>query len=517
DPKAVPTPAPPVATPLTPVPATPPLVGPPAPPGTHCPVDPPTPAVSIRVRVPACVDVGHELEYRLCVENCSRAAAHHVLVRNPLPANVRFARATPEPNVREPELQWQLGTLAPHACREIVLVVVPTAPGEVKDCARVQFEHGECVCTKVCAAPAAPPPPQAQITLKKCGPERATQFEALSYQLLVTNTGNAEATGVTLTDTLPDGLEHASGKHELTWDPFNLAPGQSRCFDYQVIAKRLGKLCNKATAAAGALRQEASHCVTVEPRIGLTKKGPERHSVRRPAEYQLTVINPGERPVTGLAVTDLLPAGTTFVSASDGGQLMGNRVQWSLGTLAAGASRTVTVELQAAAEGEVINQAEATADGGQSAKAEARTVFEGATGLTFDIKPDANIAPVGKPLPCRITVVNQGTQAATNVVIKVVLPPQVDFDSAAGPQDLKFQRKDNLVAFDALPTLPAQGQAMYLVTVKPKQAGGEVRFTAEMEAAELRSGAVRREAVVNVVPEGGNDKGEPPLLPKEGR
>src|SRR5262249_46678100 len=44
--------------------------------------DPPTPSVTIRVRVPDRVAAGKELEYQLLVENNSQAAAHHVIVRN---------------------------------------------------------------------------------------------------------------------------------------------------------------------------------------------------------------------------------------------------------------------------------------------------------------------------------------------------------------------------------------------------------------------------------------------------
>src|SRR5262245_36017978 len=68
--------------------------------GSPCPPDPPTPVVALRVRVPAVAGLGQELEYHICVENSSAAAAHHVLVRNPLPANTRFVRATPEPSTR---------------------------------------------------------------------------------------------------------------------------------------------------------------------------------------------------------------------------------------------------------------------------------------------------------------------------------------------------------------------------------------------------------------------------------
>ncbi|HJT79279.1 MAG TPA: hypothetical protein VJ739_18935, partial [Gemmataceae bacterium] len=144
--------------------APPAVLAPPPPAGPRpafaYPVDPPVPTVALRVRVPATVAAGQEVEYHITVENRSRAAAHHVLVRDPLPANARFVRATPEPFARAPELLWKFGTLGPCARREIILVLTPTGPGEVRNCARVQFEHGECVSTRVgSAAPPAEPSP----------------------------------------------------------------------------------------------------------------------------------------------------------------------------------------------------------------------------------------------------------------------------------------------------------------------------------------------------------------------
>ena len=123
------------------------------------PVDPPVPTIALRVRVPATAGADEELQYNITVENTSRAGAHHVAVRNPLPANVRFVRATPEPNQKDPELRWNFGTLEPGARKEIVLVVKPTGPGDVQNCARVQFEHGQCVTTRVGNAPAPTPAP----------------------------------------------------------------------------------------------------------------------------------------------------------------------------------------------------------------------------------------------------------------------------------------------------------------------------------------------------------------------
>jgi uncharacterized repeat protein (TIGR01451 family) len=66
------------------------------------PCDPPTPVVKIRVRVPACGRPGEPIEYRICVYNDSPADAHHVVVKNAVPANARFVRASPEPHAKEP-------------------------------------------------------------------------------------------------------------------------------------------------------------------------------------------------------------------------------------------------------------------------------------------------------------------------------------------------------------------------------------------------------------------------------
>jgi uncharacterized repeat protein (TIGR01451 family) len=240
------------------------------------PADPPAPVVVLRVRVPANAVSGQELEYRLCVENCSPAAAHHVIVRNPLPANARFVRASPEPDAREPELLWRLGTLEAGGKRDVVLVLTPTGGDDMKNCARVQFEHGECVTTKV-ARPS--------LSIQKQGPAQAVLSDTLNYRLTLTNTGTADLTNLLLTDILADGLEHASGKDRLSWIMGTLAPGQSQSVDYQVVAKKLGRLCNKAIAtAAGGLREERESCVTVsEMKLELGMTGPERRYLNIPA------------------------------------------------------------------------------------------------------------------------------------------------------------------------------------------------------------------------------------------
>jgi uncharacterized repeat protein (TIGR01451 family) len=409
-------------------------------------------------------------------------AAHHVIVRNPLPANARFVKAEPEPTVREPELVWRFGTLGPCACKEITLVLAPTGSGDITNCARVQFEHGQCVRTRLS---------RGQLELRKTGPAQAVLYDALTFRLVVANTGTSEVANVVLTDTLPDGLEHASGKNVLSWDLGTLAPGQSRRVEYQAIAKKADRLCNQAVVtAAGGLREETSHCVTVtEPKLQLIMTGPEKRYLNRPATYQITVINPGSGPATNVAISNVLPSGTMLVSASAGARTVGNQVQWLIGTLLPGARQTVQLSLRAQAPGEVRNQASATAARGLSAQAEAVTIFEGATGLTVDVDDRDDPVEVGKDTSYLITVINQGNVPATKVQVVAAVPEQMAIADVKGPGNVT--KDGNKITFEPVTVAPG-ATATFEVFVKPLKPG-DVRFRVEVSADQLPAGPVRRE------------------------
>jgi uncharacterized repeat protein (TIGR01451 family) len=446
------------------------------------PQDPPVPVVVLSVRVPATTSAGQELVYHLCVENCSAAAAHHVVVRNPLPAGASFVRSDPQPSAREPELLWTLGTLDPGQCRDIVLVLAPTGKEDIKNCARVQFEHGQCVRTRIA---------RAELKLQKSGPSQGVLYDALSYRLTVTNTGEAQATGVKVTDTLPAGLEAVGGKNPLTWDIGTLGPGESKTVEYQAAAKASGRLCNRASAiAAGGLHAEADSCVTIgEPRLGLTMAGPARRYLNMNAVYQLTVANPGTVTLGNIRIANPLPAKTTFVSASSGGRLAGNEVTWSISSLAPGATRTVELALRSQEAGKVCNQAVARAERGLSAQAEACTEFIGVSALLIEVVDTDDPVEVGAETSYVISVRNQGTVAATNIRIEALAPEQMDVIRVTGPTD--HRKEGRRIIFQPL-TLQAHSDGRYVVYVRAIKPG-DVRFKVDLNADVLTSGPVHEE------------------------
>ena len=195
------------------------------------PKDPPPPVVKIKVRVPAWSDPGRLIEYRICVENCSTSEAHHVVVKDALPSNAKFVKADPEPSKKGAELEWNLGTIGGGAVREIILVVQPTNREDVKNCARVQFEHGLCVVTRLSArGPGDRPPvistvPDADrpvFDLTVNGMEKQYAKQDTTYEITLTNKGKTTARNTEIKAPLPDKLKFVRASAQGVAYPDNL-------------------------------------------------------------------------------------------------------------------------------------------------------------------------------------------------------------------------------------------------------------------------------------------------------
>ncbi len=481
------------------------------PPGNPCAADPPTPVVRLQVRVPAAVAPGQPLEYRLCVENTSRGAAHHVTVRNPVPAHARFVRASPEPQVEKDELIWRLGTLEGCACREIVLVLEPTGAGDVKNCARVQIEHGQCVTTRVT---------RPQVKLRKTGPAQASVGETITFRLVVTNTGPVEVRNLRLTDLLDAGLESTREKVKnpdektlIPWDIPVLRPGESYPVEHQAVARKEGKLCNvAAVTAAGGVLDEAKHCVTVgKAALLLDMTGPDETLVNRPANYTLSVSNPGSLSASNVVVTLPLPTGVEFKEAGSGGELRDGQVRWLLGALPPGERpRALRVRLAAPAAGKVSFRGTATADAGLTHAAQMTTTFGGAGGLTFVTEPEANPAYVGEDTNVVVTVLNQGNDTAKGVRLTIAVPPALQVVAKSAPEGVGVTSDGGTVTFDKLAELAPGKEARYRVQVAPKQAGDArivVKMTADQPA--LAKPVVKETPLTIADPGGGATLSEP--------
>jgi uncharacterized repeat protein (TIGR01451 family) len=100
-----------------------------------------------------------------------------------------------------------------------------------------------------------------------------------------------------------------------------------------------------------------------EADLSVDKDGPAMVYVGEDISYLLTVANAGPADATGVFLTDILPVGVTFVSASTGCVEAEGIVTCDVGDLAAGASVEITIVVTAPAEPDTLtNDVEVSGD-----------------------------------------------------------------------------------------------------------------------------------------------------------
>ncbi len=149
----------------------------------------------------------------------------------------------------------------------------------------------------------------------------------LTYTIAVTNTGNQTLTGITPTDTLPDGTTATlTGPAGDTGQPAQLSPGESWEFTTSYTATQTdidsgNALINSVTVTAletGSAARTATAETLIVSKPGFTvTKAVDSPSLSAPAtlNYTIAVENTGNLSLTGVTVTDYLPDGTDVTPA----------------------------------------------------------------------------------------------------------------------------------------------------------------------------------------------------------
>jgi uncharacterized repeat protein (TIGR01451 family) len=96
--------------------------------------------------------------------------------------------------------------------------------------------------------------------------------------------------------------------------------------------------------------------------VVVSGSGPSAAISGQTGVYSITVTNNGPLAATNVSVFDTLPSGASFTSGSSGCAVVAGGVRCSVGTLAVGASVTVTISVKWIATGPVYDTASVTAD-----------------------------------------------------------------------------------------------------------------------------------------------------------
>ncbi len=413
---------------------------------------------------PAEVTINQPFTYTFTVTNNSDTKLGGVVLTDRMGSGLELVASRPQAAMKEGNVAvYALGTLEPKESKTVTATMVAKSAGEIGRCASVTYD--ELLCAKI--AVVAP-----KLGLAKSMPATAQKGEVFPVRLVVSNTGSGTLKNVVVNDALPAGLTTADGKMAVAFNLPELAAGQSKEFTFNAKGDTTGRFVNPATAtAAGGLAADAEAPIVIQQaEIAIVKEATrDWQYAGRQIGYTVTVANTGDTAATDVVVTDPIPAGTTFVKASDNGKASGGKITWALGTMAVGAKRTLDVTLVANEVGTVVNTATvATANAGTKS-ASAKTPIRGVPGLTLSEVDATDPIEVGQEETYTVTLTNQGSMAVRNVKLVATLDASQSYVSQDGPT--KGAVAGNVVTFAPVASLGPKQSVTFTVTTKVMKAG----------------------------------------------
>ncbi|MGC9455111.1 MAG: hypothetical protein ACP5HU_09640 [Phycisphaerae bacterium] len=442
--------------------------------------------LEITKSAPSRGQVDQPFDYAIEIHNPSDVDAQDVVVTDELPQGLEYVSSSPEAQRDGRMLRWDVGTLGARASRSMSVRVRPTETGTFENCAEVtaaRLRDRDCAQTVVVAP---------NVTVEKTAPAEVLICEPINYTIVVRNTGDGDASGIRITDELPEGMESTDGRDSLSWNIGTLPAGEARRGEFQARVSETGRYVNTAVVTGdGNLRiEDSAETVVREPVLAVTKEGPDRQFVDRPITYTITVANEGDAEARNLRIVDMLPDGTTFVDASHDGSYANGRVTWNLGTLEVGDSVEVTVTCEASEIGGYTNSVTASATCAEGS-AEASTDVQGIPAILLECVDVRDPIAINDTERYEITVTNQGSAVDTNIGMVCVMPEEMEFVSAEGPTDETVDGQT--ITFDALESLAPGERVRYIVETRALEVG-DVRFHVSLTSNQLTSPVEETEA-----------------------
>ncbi|MFO0973646.1 MAG: DUF11 domain-containing protein [Phycisphaerae bacterium] len=235
-------------------------------------------------------------------------------------------------------------------------------------------------------------------------------------------------------------------------------------------------------SVAWALPQHGGQPAGGAPMVEITKNCPHLRYVGREATFEIMVTNRGTGPASNVVVTDALPAGAQFLSADSGGQRQGSNVMWSIGSLGAGESKTMKVNVRCDTITTLRNVATVTWCGMGQAVCE--LPVKGIPAILLECVDDPDPVEIGTQTTYTIMVTNQGSETGTNIRVECTLPREEEFVRAGGATQGSAEGK--MVKFAPLATLAPKARASFTVTVKGV-AAGDCRFAVSMKSDQIET------------------------------
>jgi uncharacterized repeat protein (TIGR01451 family) len=250
-------------------------------------------------------------------------------------------------------------------------------------------------------------------------------------ELTVVNQGESAVEKVILTDSIDSSLEVVSSNprseqtgNTLVWSLGRMEPKETKRVTFSVIARR-----NTGVGAASALaRATVSYSAAVEsemklltPDVSVRLSGPNRGMIGQPLDLVIELENKGNSPASAILLRCALPPG---LAHSEGPEL-----EYEVGEIAAGESRTVPLTLSSSVAGEHNVKVVIQGEGLTPIHAEqVMTIEDFQVTLSAEGPPQRYLNQTGT---YKIRVQNGGSASIANLTVQAPIPDGLTFAHAS--------------------------------------------------------------------------------------
>lgn len=440
--------------------------------------------VTVTATQPKLCILGDNYALDICVR--ANVAVCHVEVNALLPEGVTLVRSEPE-GVHDSEgvLTWMFDGMDAGEMRHSRVFLRADREGDLCVCfcvtaVPVQF------CSVLCAKPV--------LECSKCGIAEVCPGDSVPYTITVTNRGSCAAEDVVVTDIVPDGLEHSSGLRTLTFKLGTLEPCQTKKINVCFIAVKRGRVCNMINVSAcNANPVSCQFCTDIcKQCVELIKTGPKERKIGETADYEITVINPGDKSLTGVVLCDQAPGATSIVEAR-GATVNGNQAVWRWDELKPGEKQTVILTLTTCTPGYFVNRV--SVDNCQRCRANAEwgTRWKGTAAINACFADLDDPICVGQSTAYILRVTNQGSEEDTNLKVVIRFPREIVPTKASG--DAQAQISGQTVTFQPVNIIGPRQTLEFRVDAMARDRG-DARIKAEVSSDTIRMPIVQEESTI---------------------
>ena len=401
-------------------------------------------------------EVGETIRYTIAIFNTGPDTATGVSVADGLPAGITYVSSTASEGSYDPVAKlWTVGTV-PVGSQTLTITVLVTGPDPQSNTATIvssdQFDPNPN--NKSNTASIDPLVADLGI-IKSVDQPRPNVGDTITYTITLVNSGPSGATGVTVGDVLPGGLQLVStvpsqGTYEpstSTWTVGAVALGAKETL--QISAKVIGSTPETNVATITHSDQfdpstgNNSNSSTVTPQqadlVVVKSVDDPTPNVGQTITYTISLRNDGPNTATAVTLGDLLPVGLQFVTATPTqGVYDAATGVWTVGTVDTDAVRRLVIT------GKVIDSRSETNTGRvtHSDQFDPNLLNNQSTATVTPQQADLAVAKsvddptpnVGQTVTYTVTLSNHGPDTATAVTLADRLPAGLQLVSATPSQ-----------------------------------------------------------------------------------